>query len=148
MAAFKFSLEALLNHRLHHEEVIQKELAVCECRVREEKSVLCQMQHDKNRTIQEFNHRQLQGLCISEHIVYDRFIECLTQKIAIQHEKVAEFETQYAQKRDELIEAVKKRKTIEKLREKKLALFTGNIMRLNQEFLDEVAISRFNKKPY
>ncbi len=148
MAAFKFSLEALLNHRLHHEEVVQKELAVCECRVREEKAVFRRLQEDKDRVIREFDQKQLQGLCISEHIVYDRFIECLTRKLAVQHEKVMASETEYARKRDELIEAVKKRKTIEKLREKKLAVFTGNLMRLNQEFLDEVAISRFNKRTY
>ncbi len=40
MARFKFALEALLNHRLHHEEIIQKELAVCGCRVRDEKTIL------------------------------------------------------------------------------------------------------------
>jgi len=146
MAGFKFGLETLLNHRLHHEETIQKELAVCEHRLRDEKSVLNQMLLDKNKAIQEIHQKQLQGIIISEHVVYANFLEGMDRNLTIQNEKINESEKKFVEKRDELIEAVKKRKTLEKLKEKGFAAYSRNMLKLEQEFMDEVAISHFNKE--
>jgi flagellar protein FliJ len=146
MARFKFTLEALLNHRLHHEEIIQKELAVCGCRVRDEKSILTGIQQDKDKAITEIHQKQLRGIAISEHILYANYLEGLARNLVIQQEKVKESEKKYAQKRDDLIEAVKKRKTIENLKEKGLAAYSRKLLKLDQDFLDEVAICRFHKE--
>jgi len=66
--------------------------------------------------------------------------------MVVQQGKVKESEIKYAQKRDDLIEAVKKRKTIENLREKGLAAFSRKMLKLDQDFLDEVGICRFHKE--
>lgn len=146
MAKFKFTLEALLNHRLHHEEVVQKELAVCGCRVRDEKAMLLRIQQDKDRAYAEIHQKQLRGIAISEHIVYANFLEGLARNMVTQQEKIIEAEKQFAQKREELIEAVKKRKTIENLKEKGLAAYSKNLLKMDQDFLDEVAICRFHNE--
>ena len=146
MSRFKFALEALLNHRIHHEEIIQKELAVCGCRVRDEKSILTRIQDDKVKAYAEIHQKQLRGIAISEHILYANFLEGLARKLVVQQEKVKESEMEYARKREELIEAVKKRKTIENLKEKGLAAYSKKLLKLDQDFLDEVAICRFHKE--
>lgn len=146
MAKYQFSLESLLNHRIHHEEIIQKELAVCGCRVRDEKANLLRIQQDKERAYSEIQQKQLRGIAISEHIVYANFFEGLARNMLIQQEKIKEAEKQFALKREELIEAVKKRKTIENLKEKGLAAFTRKVMKLDQDFMDEIAISRFHNE--
>jgi flagellar FliJ protein len=146
MAKFKFTLEALLNHRLHHEEVVQKELAVCGCRVRDEKATLLRIQQDKDKAYAEIHQKQLRGIAISEHIVYANFLEGLARNMVTQQEKIIEAEKQFAQKREELIEAVKKRKTIENLKEKGLAAYSKNLLKMDQDFLDEVAICRFHNE--
>ena len=146
MARFKFALEALLNHRLHQEEIIQKELAVCACGVRDEKMILARIQQDKEKAVAEIHQKQLRGIAISEHILYANFLEGLARNMVVQQEKVKESEKKFAQKRDDLIEAVKKRKTIENLREKGLAVFSRKMLKLDQCFLDEVAICRFHKE--
>jgi flagellar FliJ protein len=146
MAKFKFTLEALLNHRLHHEEVVQKELAVCGCRVRDEKAMLLRIQQDKDKAYAEIHQKQLRGIAISEHIVYANFLEGLARNMVTQQEKIIEAEKQFAQKREELIEAVKKRKTIENLKEKGLAAYSKNLLKMDQDFLDEVAICRFHNE--
>ncbi len=64
--------------------------------------------------------------------------------MVVQQEKVKESEKKYAQKRDDLIEAVKKRKTIENLKEKGLAAFSRKMLKLDQDFLDEVADLSFS----
>ena len=146
MAKFNFSLEALLNHRRHHEEIIQKELAVCGCRVRDEKTMLLRIQQDKDRAYAEIHQKQLRGIAISEHIVYANFLEGLARNMVAQQEKIEDAERQFAQKREELIEAVKKRKTIENLKEKGLAAYSRELLKLDQDFLDEVAICRFHNE--
>jgi flagellar FliJ protein len=146
MAKFTFSLEALLNHRLHHEEVIQKELAVCGCRLRDEKAMLLRIQQDKDKAYADIHQKQLRGIAISEHIVYANFLEGLARNMVTQQEKITEAEKQFAQKREELIEAVKKRKTIENLKEKGLAAYSKNLLKMDQDFLDEVAICRFHNE--
>jgi flagellar protein FliJ len=146
MARFKFALEALLNNRLHQEEIIQKELAVCACEVRDEKMILTRMQQDKEKTVAEIQQKQLRGIAISEHILYANFLEGLARNMAVQQEKVKESEKKFDQKRDDLIDAVKKRKTIDNLREKGLAAFSRKMLKLDQDFLDEVGICRFHKE--
>ncbi len=146
MSRFKFTLEALLNHRLHHEEIIQKELAVCGCEVRDEKKMLTRIQQDKEKAVAEIHQKQLRGIAISEHILYANFLEGLARNMVVQQEKVKESENKYAQKRDDLIEAVKKRKTIENLREKGLTAFSRKMLKLDQDFLDEVGICRFHNE--
>ena len=146
MSRFKFALEALLNHRLHHEEIVQKELAVCGCRVRDEKTILTRIHQDKDKAYVEIHEKQLRGIAISEHILYANFLEGLARNMVVQQEKVKEAEKKYAQKRDDLIEAVKKRKTIDNLKEKGLAAYSRKLLKLDRDFLDEVAICRFHKE--
>ena len=145
MSRFKFALEALLNHRLHHEEIVQKELAAYGSRVRDEKTILTQIHQDKDKAYAEIHQKQLRGIAISEHILYANFLEGLARNLVVQQEKVKESEKKYAQKRDDLIEAVKKRKTIENLKEKGLAAYSIKLLKLDQDFLDEVSICRFHK---
>jgi flagellar FliJ protein len=146
MSGFKFALEALLNHRLHHEEIIQKELSVCGCRLRDEKTILTRIHQDKDKAIKDVHQKQLHGIAISEHILYANFLEGLSRNMVVQQEKVKDSEKKYAQKRDVLIEAVKKRKTIQNLKEKGLATYSREMLKLDQDFLDEVAICRFHKE--
>lgn len=146
MSKFIFSLEALLNHRIHHEEVIQKEMAVCELGVRNEKSTAIRILENKGRITEEIHEKQLQGISISEHGLYCDFLEGLSVKLILQDEKVKESETKYEEKRNELIEAVKKRKILEKLKEKGHVGYSMKILKLDQNFLDEVAIGRYCKK--
>ena len=146
MAKYTFSLESLLNHRIHHEEIMQKELAVCGCRVRDEKENLLRIQQDKERAYAEIQQKQLRGIAISEHIVYANFFEGLARNMLTQQEKIKEAEKQFALKREELIEAVKKRKTIENLKEKGLAAYTREVLKLDRDFMDEIAISRFHNE--
>jgi flagellar protein FliJ len=148
MSSFKFALEALLNHRIHHEEIIQKELAECGCRVRDEKMILTGIRQEKDKTVAEIHEKQLRGVAISEHILYANFLEGLARKLLAQQEKLKESENTYIQKRDDLIDAVKKRKTIEKLKEKGLAAYSRKLLKLDQNFLDEAVICRFHKEPY
>ena len=123
MKKFKFSLEALLNHRIRKEQELQKEVSLCEYEVINEKSILLQIKHDITKTYDELNYKQTNRIEISEHIRYINFISRLNNSILIQEDKITKVENKFILKREELIEAVKKRKVVDNLKEKKLLAY-------------------------
>lgn len=146
MKKFKFSLETLLNHYIRNEQTLQKELSLCEYDVRKEKSILLQIQDDISKTYEKLQYKQANSIEISEHIKYINFISRLNNNTTIQKEKIAEVEDKFISKRKELIEAVVKRKSVDKLKENKLAIHLEQQNKEEQDFLDEIGIFCFNNK--
>jgi|APCry1669188910_1035180.scaffolds.fasta_scaffold00855_15 flagellar FliJ protein len=146
MKKFKFSLEALLNHRIRKEQELQKEVSLCEYEVINEKSILLQIKHDITKTYDELNYKQTNRMEISEHIRYINFISRLNNSILIQEDKITKVENKFILKREELIEAVKKRKVVDNLKEKKLLAYKDEQQKEEQNFMDEVGIYCFNNK--
>jgi flagellar protein FliJ len=146
MKKFKFSLEALLNHRIRKEQELQKEVSLCEYEVINEKSILLQIKHDITKTYDELNYKQTNRMEISEHIRYINFISRLNNSILIQEDKITKVENKFILKREELIEAVKKRKIVDNLKEKKLLAYKDEQQKEEQNFMDEVGIYCFNNK--
>jgi flagellar FliJ protein len=146
MKKFKFSLEALLNHRIRKEQELQKEVSLCEYEVINEKSILLQIKHDITKTYDELNYKQTNRMEISEHIRYINFINRLNNSILIQEDKITKVENKFILKREELIEAVKKRKVVDNLKEKKLLAYKDEQQKEEQNFMNEVGIYCFNNK--
>jgi flagellar FliJ protein len=70
----------------------------------------------------------------------------LSRDIEKQEERVLDVEKRFDEKREDLIEAIKKRKVIEKLKEKSFKLYQQEITKKEQDFMNEVAINQFNRK--
>ncbi len=143
---YKFTLEPLLNYRKFVEENIQKELALCKRQLLHERKKLNTYQDAKHKVANELKTRQEKGAKIIEVLLYARFIEQLSRDIEEQKKKVFEAEEKLNQKRDELIGAMKDRKTLEKLKENGLKVYRKDLLRKEQGFLGEIAINRFNRK--
>jgi len=59
-----------------------------------------------------------------------------------------EIEKEYDIKRSELIEAMKKRKTLDRLKEKEMKAFNYSEMKVEQDMMNEVAANQFIRKTY
>ncbi|MFZ3047228.1 MAG: flagellar export protein FliJ [Desulfatirhabdiaceae bacterium] len=140
-----FIFETLLNQRIHQEEKIQKEMAICSRTLLDEQQILDQFENDRNRVLQEVRLKQNEGVTVSEQVLYMNFLEGMVSLIQIQNEKVRQGERQLDHKRLELIEAVKKRKILEKLKEKSQKCHMDHLLKLEQNLLDEAAVCRFGK---
>ena len=88
--------------------------------------------------------KQEEGTTISDVFLYLPFIEQLSKDIEKQKKNVLELENDVEQKRLDLVEATKKKKTLEKLKEKGLKAYKEEITKNEQEFLNEVAVNRYN----
>lgn len=143
---FKSTLEPVLKHRKRIEETLQKELAVLEKSLAAEKQKLLGYRSSIRELSAELKQRQRKGSSISDISLYLGFIEQLSRNITAQEKNVSEVETQVELKRQDLIEATKRKKTLEKLKEKQMRAHKEALQKKDQAFLDEMGIHQFNKK--
>jgi flagellar export protein FliJ len=71
--------------------------------------------------------------------VYFSYIQRLAGELDSQMRRVALAKKQFNQKREELVEMMKKRKTLEKLKEKGYKAFEQKMLKTERDFMDEVA---------
>jgi flagellar FliJ protein len=143
---YKFPLEPVLSHRSFIEENLQKELAMLNKLLSLEKNKLRSYRKAKYEFLSELQKKEKEGITISEIVLYFSFVERLSNDIVKQRDRIFEAEKKVDQKRNELIEAMKNRKILEKLKEKKGEAYRQEVMKKEMRFLNEVAVDRFNRK--
>jgi len=143
---YRFKLEALLNHRRHQEEICQKELARRLRILAGEQEKLRHAKLLKRENILKLQTGQKNNINVSDIILYLNYIAQLSKKIDEQIICVREAGKQVNQKRNELIGIMKKRKTLEKLKEKDWLAYQNKTMQDERKFIDEVAVTRHARK--
>ncbi len=143
---YRFNLEPLLNHRRYQEEVLQKELAGLKIRLAAEKDKLWVLRQKKRQYVQQLQEKQTDGGPASEIKLYVDFVDQLSKETQAQRQNVLEAERHFNLKRQDLIAAVKKRKTLERLKEKGLQAYQQEQFKKERSFMDEVAGHQFNQK--
>ena len=136
---YKFNLEPLLNHRRYQEEILQKELADSKKHLAEEQRKLQSIKQKQRKYSHELHQRQKRDGAVSDLIIYFRYIQRLATDFDGQKRRVALSKKQFNQKREELVEMMKKRKTLEKLKEKGFSAFEQKMLKTERDFMDEVA---------
>ncbi|MBW1850464.1 MAG: flagellar export protein FliJ, partial [Deltaproteobacteria bacterium] len=140
---YKFPLAAVLNHRKFLEENLQKELGLLKKTLLDERNKFADINKAKNEFSRELHQKQIKSITIAETLLYVRFIEQLSWRLERQSERVSETEKNVGQKREDLIEAMKNRKTLENLEEKGRKAYKQNLMRKEQKMMNEMASVRF-----
>jgi flagellar FliJ protein len=136
---YKFNFEPLLNHRRYQEEILQKELALTKKKLSDEQLKLQSIKQKRRIFSHQLHERQKKDGTVSDLIVYFRYIQHLAEEFDIQKRQVAAARKQFNQKRHELVEMMKKRKTLEKLKEKGLKAFQQKSSKLERDMMDEIA---------
>ena len=142
----RFKLEALLSHRRHQEEVCQKELARSQRKLADEQEKLSRTKQLKRENIVKLQARQKETISVSDIILYMNYIAQLSKKIEEQFACVRQAAKKVNQKRSELIGIVKKRKTLEKLKEKDWLAYQKKLLQDERKFMDELATTRHARK--
>jgi len=143
---YQFNLEPLLNHRRYQEEILQKELADLKIRLAAEKEKLGVLRQKMRNTIRQMQKTQSAGKAASEIKLYVDFIGRLSKEMEAQRKKVLEAERKFNQKRQDLIAAMKKRKTLDRLKEKDLQVYVKKQLKKERNLMDEVAVHQFIQK--
>ena len=143
---YKFPLESLLNHIKFKEENIQKELGALKNQLAADMENLLEFKNKKKSTKKELVDKQKKGITISMNILYHNFVERLSGKIIEQNKVVENAEKKVDQKRELLMNVLKKRKGLDILKEKGLQGYMRDLLQKEQKFIDEVAINSFYRK--
>jgi flagellar FliJ protein len=143
---YRFNLEALLNHRRHQEEVCQKELAQIERQLADERGKLNRLKEDKQENTQKLQAKQKIHINVSVIILSVNYIRQLSKNIKKQAQCVRLSTRKVNQKRTELVMIVKKRKILEKLKEKEQLAYQQKMLQNERKLMDEVAAIRHARK--
>ena len=143
---YKFSLQSLLNHRKHIEENLDKELGRIKRAMNNEKRKLENITKQKIKCRKELQKNQDDGHRVSEIILCFNYLDKLSKDIDKQRRRLKDVEQKYDIKRNELMEAMKKRKTLERLKEKEMQAYNYSKMKVEQDMMNEVAANRFIRK--
>jgi flagellar FliJ protein len=141
---FQFDLEAVLNYRVRVEERCQLALAEAAKRLQHAMDVLEGLQKEKNDLIRHLIKMQENALTsdvIERHFV---FIEYLKSKEEKQGAIIINMQEEVSAKRWDLLEAAKKRKVMEALREKKMAAYVSEMAAKERKKLDDFAVITFS----
>ena len=144
---YRFNLEPLLNHRRYQEEILQKELAGSKIRLAAEKDKLWILRQKKRKYLQQLQEKQIDGRPASEIKLFVDFVDQLSKEMEAQRQNVLQAEREFNLKCQDLIAAMKKRKTLDRLKEKGLQGYEQEQFKKERSFIDEVASRQFTQKP-
>jgi flagellar FliJ protein len=140
---YQFKLQALLNHRRHQEELCQKELAKAQQDLSNAQKKLKSIKKDKRDNIQKLQSRQTERHSASNILIFINYIAQLSRDLDAQRQQVGQASQRVTNKRDHLIAIMKKRKSLEKLKEKQRLEYQQKMMQAERKFNDEIAATRY-----
>ncbi len=143
---YRFKLQSLLKHRRHQEEICQKEMAEAQRNLTDAQEKLRCLKKIKRENIQKLQARQKELHNVSSIIISINYIEKLSRDVAAQMEQVGKASEKVTQKRHHLIAIMKKRKMLEKLKEKDRLEYQQKMMQAERKINDEVAATRHIRK--
>lgn len=143
---YRFKLEALLTHRRHQEDACQKALAQVQRQLAAEQLKLRRKKEEKRENLRRLQRIQQKNTNVSAIILHVNYISQLTKSIDEQNLCVRDITKKVNQKRNELIAAMKKRKTLEKLKERQWQAYQKKRLLNERKFMDEIASTRYARK--
>jgi len=146
MKEYRFNLEPVLNHRRLVEETLQKNLAILKKSLIDENERLITYEESRVQLLEELQQIQKEGTTTSDILLYLPFIEQVSKDIERQKKRVLELEKQVEQNLKDLLEATKNKKALQKLKEKAFKTYNQKLIKNEQDFLNEVAVSQFNRR--
>jgi flagellar FliJ protein len=144
---FQFRFEALLIARRHAEDCLQKELSAARRALADEQAALKEKKNSRRQCLQEQRRKQRRGFRGPDMLLFQTYLQRMERDIDAQQKRVAAAERKAAQKRQALIEAVKKRKILEKLKEKDQESHRQRLAEAERKFIDEVAARNHSFAP-
>jgi flagellar FliJ protein len=143
---YAFKLEALRRYRQFQEDELQRALAAAMGRKEEAQAVVAAHQARLDQAAKDFHLLQCNPTEAFQLEIYQRFMRRIDAEIADQNRNVEEIEAECRELRGQLLDAMQKRKTLERLKEKELSAYMEELSREEQKFINEIAVNRFNLK--
>ena len=142
--AYHYKLETLLTVRRNFEEQWQQKLAHEIFVLENHRKYLGDLQAQRLDLVQTFSEYKRKNMQAAMFSIYVEAIEQKDRQINFQHNAIAAQTRTIESVRLELLERVKARKIVERLKEKDYLAYTAEEFRKAQNENDEQAVLRFN----
>ena len=135
----RFRFEALLQIHKNKENLLQKELGVILTHKQTQQNRQDFLKDTRKNKINQVNQRMTQDTTIDTHFLYDMFFKGNYLQNNRQKKIISEINTRAEAKREELVEASRKRRTMEILKERDLKQYKIKLAKMETETMDEIA---------
>ena len=142
---YRFNLQALLDYRKRIEEGFQIELSRIQKELENARQALLSSQQEKTRYEEELAEREAREVNLPESVLYRDYLRGMRRKIKEQRDRVATIKIEFDKKQEELLEATKNKKVLEKVKEKHAEEFMHELQKKERAFDDEVGIRRYQR---
>lgn len=135
-----FPLDQVLRYRSEVERARKLEFAAAKMELEAAEEWLKRDEEQVRKTNAEFLTRQEQGMAAEEIWLYSAFFSRKREEIISRREDIARFTCNVQQKMEHLLEAMKEKKALEQLKEKKMKMHNKLLADKERAFLDDVAL--------
>jgi flagellar protein FliJ len=143
---YTFNLQIVLDHRQFIEDNLKKELAEIKHQVTRARQQLDTMKRKEMDTATVLKEEQSKGLSSDGVIAYHAYLKRLADRIEHRTSTLGKLVESESEKQNELLEAMKRRQILEKLKEQGLDRYNRAILKKEMELIDELAVNRFARK--
>ncbi len=139
----KANLDLIVEFRSLREKRLSKELAMIRNRLKAKEEELNSIKNKKKWSLLRLREAQKDALDIYRIELISQHISGLDGKIKDIEKEIRQINQEYERKLDQLLEARKQKKLVEKLRKRWIERQKYEFFRKEQNFLDEIATNNF-----
>ncbi len=143
---FIFKLQSVLEYRKNIEEKIQNEFSGTKRELDAQKSRMKSLIKERAYLIAEMRNMQDKPVPADDFAVQFSYVKQVRENEKIQKIVIRNAKEQVESKRKELLEAVKKRKIMEKLKERHTEEYNSNLRNAEQKSSDEMSVLKFGRR--
>ena len=140
----KFRFETLLKVHKNRENLLQKQLGDILAHKQKQQNRQDFLKNTRKNKINQVNQRMTQDTTINTYFLYDMFFKGNSFQNNRQETIISEIDTRAEAKREELVEASRKRRTMEILKDRDLEQYRSKLAKMETESMDEIASNHWS----
>lgn len=141
-----FNMQTVLDHRHYIEDSLKKDLAEIRQQVMAAQQQMQSLKKKEGDTRQALKLEQTEGVSSDHVVAYLAYLKRLSDSMARQQTVIREVKDRESKTQDALLEAMKKRQILEKLKDQSLDRYNQTMLKKEMNFIDEMAINQFVRK--
>lgn len=142
----RFNMQTVLDHRQFVEDLLKKDLAEIRQQAMAAHQQMNLLERKEMDTHTALKQEQAKGVSSDQVVAYHAYLKQLSERIARQVTVLSEIRERESKKQDALLEAMKKRQILEKLKDQSLERYNLMLLKKEMNFIDEMAINQYARK--
>ena len=140
----RFRFETLLKVHKNRENLLQKQLGDILAHKQKQQNQQDLLKDARKNEIKQVNQRMIKDTSINTYVLYNKFFDGNYLQNNHQETIISEIATRAETKREELVEASRKRRTMEILKDRDLERYRSKLEKMETESMDEIASNHWS----